>query len=610
MNQKRFGLCFLLSLGLTGLIFSGSAQGARSLDGRKPVLQENNRDAERLLAAEVTADSPPKKRLGKINSLSQWGARKLPTSYRRKYDKAFEKWSKAKEVYEQTKALMGPDLKSLSNYEGTEKRYLEFKNGVEQGAFQLECLKHHQMVEQAHKNKRVARTEWMEALDKAVAAFVGQGGDLAKYEKSFWKKAIEEAKKENEKLLAANAPKAKMFLSKQDLEEAHGIFSKLVKTRGDMKKLAKASKAIPQEMFDRFTKDISTFQQKYNENAQAYWGGLKTGYEIYNATLELVQKPEGVAKALQAKMIFSGKTKGKKLKFVVKAKANWCYATLGRWESISGSEDSDLKWKYGKSYSKVQEFRVRKKEQVPWGTASGFCTTKATKVTRKGTLKFSGSTNKLHYVVVGWPREKVPMFVAAHANAIMVDPCDPKGWYTLWTHPVPGTFAYSDNEPVLWTFRDDNHKEAFTAAGINGLSGLARMKSKAPEKRAFKKAEWVFRGCYPKGVGYDSQGIKYETCMRKITNQFIPKFNAANKARDKARTQQARKRAEKKLTSLRFAKSAKEKKKCGPTRNKITKRMNKVYSKIVDWHAKNEIKIDIDVMQYVQAQKEGKGRPE
>lgn len=282
-------------------------------------------------------------------------------------------------------------------------------------------------------------------------------------------------------------------------------------------------------------------------------------------------------------------------------------AELGHWENPEGAK-TDLNWDAGKKYSALQSFSVGNK-RVSWGGLDGVCTVEPIAVTRSGTLAFAGSTNRWTWAVVAWPKEKFPIEVASQMSFLQGDPCDPDGWFNLWTNPVPGALAFAGSQPVLWKDRDDPWCEVLTATGGESRTQLSGLKSVAPEARKSKEAAWRFSHCASPDYSHDSLAIEYGRCLIRVGDKYAPLLSSAKKQLDEAKTEAGAKAAANSITRLEGQESDEESAKCGPTAKKIATRMNAACTRLVDWHGANVYKSHLDVMQLICDQDEAQSRP-
>lgn len=562
--------------------------------------------APRAADAEVTPDM--RRRLNKVNSISQKGARKVPSNYRSGYEKNAKKLKEAEKLYKEARALMGPELKAITSYASVYTRFKKLEDGVIYGRMQLAALKAYEQIMQAHNGGKIVDDKLLDALAAAARKFADKANNDHQRAAKWWVEQADKARTRNAKLAKEGAAKAAKALAKGQIQAASDAMDKLTFALDDMKYLAVQNQGpIPQNMLDTFAAGVAEVEKKYQPKAGLFYRDARWDYDIYNAWWQGASAPAAVANVMQGELITKGTSKGKKLKYTVKTKADWCYAEVRRWQRRSGSEKMDLDWKAGKHYSHMQEFSIWSGRNV-WGGLSGICTTKAVQVKRQGKLTFAGSRNALDYVVVGWPKDKFPMQVASRMTVIKSDPCDPEGWFQSFTRPIPGALAFLGQEPVLWKERDDPWTSILSASNGERRDKLTKLSSKAPAARGFGRSTWSFR-CYSLEGSNDPVAIKYGKCVRAVNKKYAPKIGSASKALDRAKTPGQYRAASKKLDRAKAARGKEMTRKCDPVAGKIRKRMDKAFARIADWHADNTFVSRLDVMQFIRDQAEGESRP-
>jgi hypothetical protein len=199
----------------------------------------------------------------------------------------------------------------------------------------------------------------------------------------------------------------------------------------------------------------------------------------------------------------SGETKGKAYAIPVKAQKERCYVLMSRFRSWTGHEKrEDQRGVASGGGAPMQWFTVAAGHERGLEASAkleGFCTVRDATVTYKGDLTFTGSTNGLAYVAMEFERAKFPLLFARGLDLPMPDHCDPEAWARMFTHPVPGTLAYENGEPVVirWmSTRQGSHEARVVHAGLHWADGRdPRQLSVEPPAKVVFKTQFDWRAC-------------------------------------------------------------------------------------------------------------------
>jgi hypothetical protein len=291
-----------------------------------------------------------------------------------------------------------------------------------------------------------------------------------------------------------------------------------------------------------------------------------------------------VATSLDGEVVASGENKDKKLTAEFAAKADWCYLVASRWKTWTGQEKRDhSRWSSRGPRTPLQHFSWWR-DGWQWGNLQGVCATAAVpSATFAMDLTFAGTRNGMRYVVVGWPRDKFPIWLGSYASVHAFDLCDTEAWKSLWLNPIPGTLVWGEKEPYLVTSPDGPEGVWISTWNLSAKQGRAMktgLSGKPPEKRAVA-TQFAMPKCSSEDAT-DPDSAKLAACNESIDKKYGPLFDSANNAKEYAKSVAAFQSAKQRLDSLSDQQDREWNARCKPIEDKIAKRWEAMFNGLVD----------------------------
>jgi len=531
------------------------------------------------------------KAMWKVNALSQEGINELPglidskddaKKTKARLDKANAKYKEAKGFYTTV-----PDPKSVN--EGADGYYLTLEAGVKNGYLALACLEAHQPIERSFGEGKPVKDELLARYEAAAAAYqAGAIGEDGAREAAGWVKDAAEFKAMNPKVAEMKAA-GELKVKRAAEAKAEGLaMDALFKYLDEFEKAADAdmgpiAEADLVEGMDLQIKALEAFRP----DVRPYFTWRAWRYHLYNAWY--AGGADAVARHLGATVEAKGQLAGSGKDLVVAAKgvAGRCYATVTHWAERGGEPKSDIDMIATKNVSFAHEFDV-------WATERGrgvvgICTNKDAPIELRAKLEYAGTTQRLDYAIVSWPKAELPEMFMGSVRTFPDDQADPDRWLDLFMNPIPMTFFYTaSGMPVIASEVGARGCErAFFLDG--GEHGAGKLQGKAPDTLKFE-AKWqtpsghrAWRSTCDEGPMAGPGCQKLVKCFVGVDKAWEPKWSRANEALEKAnilnvdRLRVARDKIDEQWVAAHESQCIK------PIASKIDAQMQEVYTRLVDW---------------------------
>ncbi|MFT7578840.1 MAG: hypothetical protein ACI9MR_000501 [Myxococcota bacterium] len=545
-----------------------------------------------------------RKRANKVNSLAQKGSGKIPGTFRSGYEKLTVKLAKGEDYLRQCDELWGPDLAANSSFAGQKRRYEALKNAVVRAHKELACLKEYEAIKAKFDAREVPDAALLDAFAAAAAKYQETASEENARHAKWWASEAEKMRDKAASLGDKQSAQASKDAARAVFDGKNDALDTLYEMLGAMKTQTETGEPIDQALFDAYEAAIPTVEA-FNPTARAYFDDARVNFDLYNAWLQGEAGNAIIAEKLGAKVAVAGRTKGKKQKLKFKTKKNHCYLRLERWIAEKG-DSNDVSWQNEKTFTPVQRFYFRDDLGWNWVRESGFCTNKAMTMTEAGKLAFAGTKNGLRYLVLEWSKEEFPLFMAQNVKPVNWDKCDPQRFYNRWANSIPGLVAYEGEMPILLGSVKVRLK---SRAGHGDGHNDDKLSSVPPKKVVMRKFNGLGHSCWSPETTGGKLAQKHGLCERKIYQKYNPKFAAANKSKDRARTIGALKAANKKIDRLSGAQGTELHRKCEPIQKKIKAAMSKQNDRLFDLFSSTPPPARLDVVKHLIEQAEGTKRP-
>jgi hypothetical protein len=523
--------------------------------------------------------------LRRINDVVQSGLQTVPTSFGNHPDSELKQIESAEKKLAEAKKAFGPTLRlGGSNYGVVEKNLVLLTTAITHAKGAQKCSAARRVVTAKQERLLTADAADLKGFADAIAAYKPLVTDADKPILKFFEDELARVTAEN--LIVEEKARKNMAarLSKEDEE-----------------KMKKAGTAANQAMFaimkevkdDRRVSDASFANfKKATSDVRAISAGSALFYEHEASLIDLYSAwslPDGkaqeqIAKKLGGTLVAKGRTTGKKLDVTVKPKGDHCYLMVQQFADRAGTEKIE-KFKWQTKGARVQTIGMSWGKDYGVERTEGFCALGPTTVTAEADLVFAGSKNGVRYAVVEIPRNAFPAFVATRMGVSFPDPCDFNHWASYFTKPIPGTFAYLNNEPVIVTWSDSvggNRDSSYrTVSNRDGTTKKSALSTTAPDSVAFR-SQFDFRGCWtesPEG----EVSKKLAACYDRIDARYEKDWKQVEALREQAARHGAiNLAAEDQASRLKERASEDEQKECGPIYDKAKTEAEKTYTKLVD----------------------------
>lgn len=451
---------------------------------------------------------------------------------------------KAADLLAKAEAICTPDLRVMSSWDSTGKRLEEMRLGVADGERQLAILERYEPLSKLQK-QGVAAAD-LDDLDATITAYEewAPNDDSKRYARNWRTKATQlrgavEGRKSELAGKNAQADEDREMLAKHDAIDGFDAVIKAMEVHA-----RKAEGPIPAELYEQYEALVARVES-FNPTARLYYEPELRIYRVYDAWLAGDGAADALAKLYEGEVIAQGQSKGKKQSIGFAAKKDWCYAILLHFD-VAGA-DSDLDYKDETKMRKVLRF-YDDDTLKPWQRLNGFCANEAFKVDLAGPLTFTGTKNVQRYVVVGWARDAFPASLSLRIRP-WIDECDPIQYEESYVHPIPGTVNNRQAGDIKkW-------EPAYASEGQCTIMP---------------------------GTRTNPDANKFGKCMEALHKRFAPKYAAAIKAKETARTPGAYDAAVKRIQGIDAAKEKDYERSCRPTFEKIRKDFSKAVDRVAD----------------------------
>jgi|GEM_PF-3033890 len=472
------------------------------------------------------------------------GLGELPSTYNSSFEKRRDDVEKAAALLAKADSICTPDLRTMSSWESTGERLDQLRLGVADGQMQLAILERYEPLSKQEKHEVQAAD--LDELDARLKAYEewASNDDSQRYAKN-WRRKVDSLRESVEKRQAGLAQKKEQAEVDRAMLEMHDALDGIEPVIEKMDTHARKGEGpIPAELYEQYEALVVRIEA-FNPTARLYYEPKLRIYRAYDAWLQGDGAADALAKLYEGAVVGQGKSRGKKQTIKLAAKKDWCYAILMHFDEPGAR--SDLDYQNETKMRKVLRF-YDEDTLKPWQRMNGFCANEAFKMDLSGELEFTGSTNTQRWVAVGWPRDEFPASLALHIRP-WIDACDSIQYEESWLRPIPGTVK--SRQP------GDIKSWEPTYAGEQKCAIMPGTRTN-PDANAFGK------------------------CVATLDKQYAPKFSAAIKARDDARTVGAHKAAVKRIDRLESAKAKALDSRCGPTYKKIQKAFATSVDKVAD----------------------------
>ncbi|MCP4503989.1 MAG: hypothetical protein GY822_29040 [Deltaproteobacteria bacterium] len=327
--------------------------------------------------------------------------------------------------------------------------------------------------------------------------------------------------------------------------------------------------------------------------------------QFYEAELAWrLSQNEGVAiiaGAMAADVASFGKGKGHRLGFSFMAQAGRCYAALMRFKTFTGDQKvEDFLFIAGKKGALgLQRFSIDNRSPTHQ-LGEGFCATDDVRVKAKAKV-FAGKSNSVQYVVLSWEKEKMPSSVLASISMHIPDRCDTQTHKSLWLNPVPGSLAFIEDVPYLWTgssSRLDQQSKLIDPTGQERQVVTGALKA-TPTAPLTTKLPFIFRGCARDGVDGPYRA-KWNRCLAKVTKRYARKIEKAERRVKRAKSDRRLEKAESALAKVLEQKEEREDKKCGKIEDDIMLEVRAIHELLISRFASSPPSTTFDRIAYLQ----------
>jgi len=569
--MRRFSSSFVLALAIAVAAPAAHAQFKISLPGVKLPGAFSPEEADRELR--------------RLNDVVQAGLQNLPSSFGNNPDAELKQIATAEAKLAEAKKGFGVTLRmGGSNYGVVEGNIKLLEKGIAHAKGAQKCSVARKAITSKQERLLTADASELAAFKSAIEAYRPLVDEGNKPILKFFDDELARVTAEN----AVVADKAKKNMAarlSKDQEEK-------------MKKAGQAANQALAAIYTSIQKERSvddgarTTFAKAIDDVRAIDAGSALYYEHESKLIDLYaswSKPDGdaqeaIAKKLGGVLVAKGRSSGKKLDVTVKPKGDHCYLLLQHFAERAGTEKIE-NFRWSTKGARVQTIGHS------WGNGQGvertegFCALGPSTVTANADLVFAGSKNGVRYAVVEIPRKSFPSFVATRMGVSFPDPCDFDHWASYFAKPIPGTFAYLNNEPVIVTYADSvggNRDASYrTIANTDGNARKSSFSTTAPDSISVR-SQFNFRGCWTEQPEGDLSK-KLAACYDRIDARYEKDWKQVEALREQAARHGAiNLAAEDQASRLKERASDDEEKECGPIYDKAEKEAERTYTKLVD----------------------------
>lgn len=263
----------------------------------------------------------------------------LPDSYGQDPEKEAKAIKDAEAQLKAGKDKLSSDVKMHARFKDVDQKRANLEAEIAQAKLQLPCSVARGEIRATHVKGELANDAQLKKLDDMVAAFAQGAAPNRKNQVEWWQGEAKRCRENN----AEFARSAKAEAARKDaqklaakMREVAGYADKMLKEFGNT--ISKAENAIPDAEIGKYKIEMDKIKG-INPAALAYYGTELHYLQYYNAWFKAEgEVPAAVAAALDATVVASGVSEGKKLSVNVAAKKDTCYAVVSRWKAFAGQE--------------------------------------------------------------------------------------------------------------------------------------------------------------------------------------------------------------------------------------------------------------------------------
>ncbi len=288
------------------------------------------------------------------------------------------------------------------------------------------------------------------------------------------------------------------------------------------------------------------------------------------------------------------------------AEAGNCYALIGRFLNRTGNEEvQDISRVWNKDFAAVVPFVGGRS----FTRFHGACPTKDMRLDFDIKLKSAGSKVEYQWIAVSWPRAKFPVDMAARSEAWGPEPCSAPMMENVFRNAVPGLLIWSaKGAPALLEGINQGSFMVRSVKRRDHQIDISTATSAWPAKKDLEDSTF-HETCSGYEDSMDPLVDKMIQCHQSINKQYAPKYAAARKRRENARTIGARKAASDEIDRLDTAEKKARAAKCGPLEVKVEEAMTAAIERVNDWFLAGQAPAGLpDVPAYVRDVDEGRER--
>jgi hypothetical protein len=464
-------------------------------------------------------------------------------------------------------------------------------------------------IRERHKRNEAASADELKALNDAVTGLKTRAGPGWANTVAHFETRGQRISKDRETLVAISAkpaaaaapvapPPAPPAAAPAGLAEAMKEANR--QRRSLIRHLEDEPYPIPESMLASY-REASSKVSALSERAGRYYTTVYRSFLIANAW----RKPDNEAFTTlpglyQGDLLGQGTAK-RKLKASFNGLAGWCYAVAMRFRDGTGGEGLKDVSLTSKPRSELQRFDVPH-TGPGWQRVEGVCPAANGKLTLSAKIE-GDKKAEVRWVVMGWPKETLPMFVAQYMRLLAPDRCDDKLWYRAWTRPVPGTLAYKGGEPHLLLDVKQPPSDEIVALNLVGERVTLRkgdLASTSPDKRTFT-TEFSWKGCAPTD---DASGDakKLASCLARIEKKYAKNIEREEKRLERATTDDAKAKSQARIDTLRGKEEAERAQKCEPISERIAAQGKRTFDRVLDLHTDNPVVTHLNRTDQLQAE--------
>lgn len=460
-------------------------------------------------------------------------------------------------------------------------------------------------VRAKHKAGEPASAEELTALEQTLTALGSRTGPGWRPTLAHFTSRLTRLKQDREKLASAKAVSAQADAPSAALLDA---FRAANRERRNVERLLEdQSGAVPAAALEAYLMATSKVSA-LSERAGRYYTTVYRQFLVANAWRQPDEQAFATLPNLyQGELTDHGSARGKLLSRFV-AKEGWCYALLGRFTGYTGAEGvANLKWSAQGNDTTLTRFDIPH-TGPGYQVTHGACASQGTRLSLKATLEGAERDNPLRFVVVGWPKESLPPFVATYMRLYAEDRCDDDAWHRAWTRPVPGSLLYRGSEPLLVADAARPPGDDVTLVNVNGdrvTVKKSELSSKPPKTRAFE-TQFTFNGCpTPSGKG-SPEAEKLAKCLERIEKKYVKSMEREEGWVARATTDSAREKAQARLDALKGRWDNERAQQCDPLEARLRERVKRTFDRILDLHMDNEVIVSFDRGDQLKAEQEAR----